>query len=661
MKSLAERLGIRLNQYGFCKADEFEPLKSSRPGIFVCGAAGGPKDIPETVTGASGAAAEVAALLESARGTLTVEKTYPPEIDIRGERPRIGVFICHCGINIGGVVNVPEVVEYARSLPYVVYAEDNLYTCSQDTQEGIKEKIEEHRLNRVMVASCSPRTHEPLFQETMREAGLNPYLFEMANIRDQCSWVHMGEPEEATQKAKDLVRMAIHKAILLQPLEEMQLAVNKNALVIGAGVAGMTAALALGRQGFPVFLIERESQPGGNFRNINFSLNGQNPAAFLNSLIEKVKSDKRIELYTNAQIEQMEGYVGNFKTTVTVRGEQGNRGAREQGSKGAEAVEPGSLELEHGAIIVASGAEEHQPSEYLYGQDSRVLTQLQLESLLEEKKEAGEISRLSPTVVMIQCVGSRDEERPYCSRVCCTQAVKNALKIKEKNPGTNIYILYRDIRTYGFREEYYQKAREQGVIFIRYDETEKPKVAKTDGHLGVLIKDLVLGEMLRIDTDLLVLSPAMVSPAGNQDLAQMLKVPLNDDGFFLEAHVKLRPVDFATEGVFVCGLAHAPKSVEETIAQANAAASRAATILAKDFVKVEGKVASVRESRCTGCGMCEEICPYNAVKVDPERMVAEVNEALCKGCGACSATCRSGAIDIRGFTDSQILAAVEAF
>ncbi|MCK4418104.1 MAG: CoB--CoM heterodisulfide reductase iron-sulfur subunit A family protein, partial [Candidatus Latescibacteria bacterium] len=452
-----------------------------------------------------------------------------------------------------------------------------------------------------------------------------------------------------------------HKAILLQPLEEMQLAVNKNALVIGAGVAGMTAALALGRQGFPVFLIERESQPGGNFRNINFSLNGQNPAAFLNSLIEKVKSDKRIELYTNAQIEQMEGYVGNFKTTVTVRGEQGNRGAREQGSKGAEAVEPGSLELEHGAIIVASGAEEHQPSEYLYGQDSRVLTQLQLESLLEEKKEAGEISRLSPTVVMIQCVGSRDEERPYCSRVCCTQAVKNALKIKEKNPGTNIYILYRDIRTYGFREEYYQKAREQGVIFIRYDETEKPKVAKTDGHLGVLIKDLVLGEMLRIDTDLLVLSPAMVSPAGNQDLAQMLKVPLNDDGFFLEAHVKLRPVDFATEGVFVCGLAHAPKSVEETIAQANAAASRAATILAKDFVKVEGKVASVRESRCTGCGMCEEICPYNAVKVDPERMVAEVNEALCKGCGACSATCRSGAIDIRGFTDSQILAAVEAF
>ncbi|MCK4590860.1 MAG: CoB--CoM heterodisulfide reductase iron-sulfur subunit A family protein, partial [Candidatus Latescibacteria bacterium] len=328
LKSLAERLGIRLNQYGFCKADEFKPLESSRPGIFVCGAAGGPKDIPETVTGASGAAAEVAALLESARGTLTVEKTYPPEIDIRGERPRIGVFICHCGINIGGVVNVPEVVEYARSLPYVVYAEDNLYTCSQDTQEGIKKNIEEHRLNRVMVASCSPRTHEPLFQETMREAGLNPYLFEMANIRDQCSWVHMEEPEEATQKAKDLVRMAIHKAILLQPLEEMQLAVNKNALVIGAGVAGMTAALALSRQGFQVFLIERESQPGGNFRNINFSLNGQDPAAFLNSLIEKVKSDKRIKLYTNAQIDQMEGYVGNFKTTVTVGGEQGSRGAR---------------------------------------------------------------------------------------------------------------------------------------------------------------------------------------------------------------------------------------------------------------------------------------------------------------------------------------------
>ena len=647
LKSLAERLSIRLNGYGFCDTQEFKVLESSRPGIFVCGAASGPKDIPETVTGASGAAAEVAALLESVRGSLTAEKTYPPEIDIRGEPPRIGVFVCHCGINIGGVVNVPEVVEYARGLPYVAYAEDNLYTCSQDTQERIRDKIREHRLNRVVIASCSPRTHEPLFQETMREAGLNPYLLEMANIRDQCSWVHMEQPREATQKAKDLVRMAIRKAFLLQPLEEMKLAVNKNALVIGAGVAGMTAALALSRQGFPVFLIERQSQPGGNFRNIYSSLDGQDPRVFLNSLIGKVKSDKKIKLYTNAEIEQIEGYVGNFKTTIA---------AKDRGG-----AEPESVELEHGVIIVATGATEYKPSEYLYGENPRVLTQLQLESLLGERREEREtlLSHLSPTVVMIQCVGSRDQQRPYCSRVCCTQAVKNALKIKENNPDANIYILYRDIRTYGFREEYYRKAREQGVIFIRYEEMEKPRVEEADGQLRVLVKDQVLGETLRIDTDLVVLSSAMVPPAGNRDLAQMLKVPLNDDDFFLEAHVKLRPVDFATDGVFVCGLAHAPKAVEETVAQASAAASRAATILSKSFIKVEGKVASVRESRCTGCGMCEAVCPYNAVKVDPEKMVAAVNEALCKGCGVCSATCRSGAIDVRGFTDNEILAAVE--
>ena len=361
-----------------------------------------------------------------------------------------------------------------------------------------------------------------------------------------------------------------------------------------------------------------------------------------------MKSDKKIRLYTNAEIEQIEGYVGNFKTTVAVKDRRG--------------AEPGSVELEHGVIIVATGATEYKPSEYLYGQNLRVLTQLQLEGLLGERREEREtiLSDFSPTVVMIQCVGSRDQQRPYCSRVCCTQAVKNALKIKENNPDANIYILYRDIRTYGFREEYYRKAREQGVIFIRYEEMEKPRVEEADGRLRVLVKDQVLGETLRIDTDILVLSSAIVPPAGNRDLAQMLKVPLNDDDFFLEAHVKLRPVDFATDGVFVCGLAHAPKAVEETVAQASAAASRAATILSKSFIKVEGKVASVCESRCTGCGMCEAVCPYNAVKVDPERMVAAVNEALCKGCGACSATCRSAAIDVRGFTDNEILAAVEA-
>ncbi|MBM4464391.1 MAG: CoB--CoM heterodisulfide reductase iron-sulfur subunit A family protein [Chloroflexi bacterium] len=647
VRDLADRLGIELNGYGFCKTDPLSPLSTSRPGIFVCGTFSGPKDIPETVMQASGAAAAAGGVLASARGTLVKKKEYPPERDIRGEPPRIGVFICFCGINIGGVVNVAEVVDYARTLPNVVYVESNLYTCSQDTQEGIKEKIETHGLNRVIVASCSPRTHEPLFQETIREAGLNRYLFEMANIRDQCSWVHMHRPQAATEKAKDLVRMAVAKTRGLAPLPRYPLDVIPRGLVIGGGLAGMTAALALADAGFETYLVEKDRELGGILRHIYYTLEKDGIQAYLRELVDRVQAHPLIGVFTEARIEDIAGYVGNFRTTL---------------ASGNGRTEP--VVLEHGTVIVASGGQEYRPTEYLYGEDPRVVTQSELESRISNLE-----FRNPQSVVMIQCVGSRNGEHPYCSRTCCGEAVKNAMKIKEVSPGTDVFVLYRDVRTYGFKEDFYRQARERGVIFVPFDEDREPEVARenVDGQevLKVRVWDSVTGEELVIDTDLLALSVAIVPSPGNRALAQMLKIPLNDDGFFLEAHVKLRPVDFATEGVFVCGLAHAPKFMDETIAQANAAASRACTVLTKEKIEAEGVIPRVNIAHCSACGLCELLCAYKAVEVRvvDERlgiMAARVNEALCKGCGACAAGCRSGAIDLQGFTDAQIVAAINA-
>jgi len=639
---LGKRLGIQLNKYGFCHTSAFSPVETSRPGISVCGAFQGPKDIPETVMQASGAAGSASTLLAPARNTLTIKKEYPPEKDVTGEEPRIGVFICHCGINIGGYVDVPEVTEYAKTLPNIAYAENNLYTCSQDTQEKIKAMIKEHKLNRVVVASCTPRTHEPLFRETLKEAGLNQYLFEMSNIRDQCSWVHMHEPEKATEKAKDLVRMAVAKARLIEPLKPLSTPVNHSALVIGGGVAGMGSALTLADQAFEVHLIEREGELGGVVKRIHYTLDSEDAQIFLADLIRKVKEHPKIRVYYNTWIVDAYGYVGNFTTEIM----------RYRG----RVIE----KIEHGVTIIATGAQEYKPKEYLYGRDPRVLTQLELEE---------EIARENPDIVscdnlvMIQCVGSRNGERPYCSRVCCNQAIKNALKLKEIKPEMNIYILYRDIRTYGFYEEYYQEARQKGVIFLRYDPEDKPEVRqeRKDGRFLIRVegKDPVLGEEVAIDADILALGVAMVPPEEARELAMLYKVPLNEDGFFLEAHVKLRPVDFATDGVFLCGLAHAPKSIKESIAQAKAAASRATTILAKETITAEGIVCSVNEDICSGCGICEVLCPYGAIVVNKERKVAEVNEALCKGCGTCCAACPSGAAQQRGFTRDQISSMVE--
>lgn len=640
-QEIANTFDIDLNEYGFAKTSIFSPLRTSRPGIFVSGVFSGPKDVPETVAQASAVAAEASALLSEARGRLVTEKEFVPEKEVNYQGPRIGAFICHCGINIGGVVNVPEVVDYARTLPHVVYAEGNLYTCSQDTQEQMKKMIEEHQLNRVIVASCTPRTHEPLFQDTIRQAGLNRYLFDMANIRDQCSWVHMTQPKEATEKAKDLVRMAVAKAALLDPLPTQTVEVNQKALVIGGGLAGMTAAQKIAESGYEVYLLEKQSLLGGKARSIQYTLDGNGVQSQLNHLIRKVEKDPRIHLMTEAKIEKIEGFVGNFKTEVRVNGEV--------------------KKIDHGVIIVTTGGEEYHPREFLYGQEPRVITQKELEEWTAFHPD--KLKNLK-NVVMIQCVGSRNEERPYCSRICCSEAIKNALKLKSLDPEINIYVLYRDIRTYGFKEDYYERAREAGILFIRYEPEREPRLEREGEDLRVVVHEPILHDDLMVHTDLLVLSPGIIPNAENELLSKMLKVPLNQDGFFLEAHMKLRPVDFATEGIFLAGLAHSPKSIEESISQANAAVARALTYLSKKELETIGTVSEVDEKKCNGCALCESVCPYKAIEILTkrtiigEKQVAQVNKALCKGCGACAASCRSGSIDLKGFTNAEVVAQI---
>ena len=648
VKEISEKFGVQLNEFNFCQTSAFKPVESTRDGVYVSGPFTEPKDIPETVMQASGASSKVLSLLKDVKGSLIVPKEYPPEIDVEGQEPRIGVFICHCGTNIAGVVNVPEAVEYAKTLPNVVYTENNLYTCSNDTQEKIKEKIKEHNLNRVVVASCTPRTHEPLFRNTIREAGLNSYLFEMANIRDQCSWVHMMEPEKASEKSKDLIRMAVAKARLLDPLQKRSVSIIKSALVIGGGLSGTTAAIELAGQGFDVHLVEKEKELGGNVKRIHYLLNGESPQDALKNIIEKVKKSEKIHLYTEAKIESIEGTIGNFKTTVSTKGK--------------------SAEFEHGVVIVATGAQEYKPKEYLYGQDERVITQIELEQRLGKNGEGGAAvkNHLPKNIVMIQCVGSRDEERPYCSRICCTESVKNALKIKELSPETNVYILFRDVRTYGFRESYYTEARKKNVMFMRYEEDRKPEVSKDGDSLQVEVFDQTLRMPIEISADLVVLSAGIVADEGNEEIAKFLKVPLNKEGFFLEAHMKLRPVDFATDGVYLCGLAHSAKAVEESIIQAQAAASRASTILSQDSIELEANISHVIDESCDGCAYCIEPCPYQAITLieymreGSVKKTVDVDETACKGCGCCMATCPKKGIFVRGFKLEQIGAQVNA-
>jgi len=624
-KELAEITGVACNRFGFAEGRAFLPALSSKEGVFLCGALSGPKDIPDTVMESSAAAALCGELLHSVRGTEVQVKEYPVEKDVAGQAPRIGVFVCHCGSNIASVVDVAAVADYIGSIPGVVYAEHTIYTCSQDTQERIKEVIREKDLNRVIVASCTPRTHEPLFQETMREAGLNKYLFEMADIREQCSWVHQREHDRATDKAKALVRGSVGKSRLLEPLQLKHVSITKAALVLGGGIAGMSASLSLAKQGFQVHLVEKSERLGGNLHHVSKSLEGYDWQAHLQQTIHQTESNDAITVYLDSEIDEVDGFVGNFSTRL----------------KGAS-----QAEIEHGVILIATGAEEFQPDKFLFTESDRVVTQRELEAKLENGFTAD-------TVVMIQCVGSRDDEHPYCSRLCCGAAVRNALTIKEKNTEAKVYVLYRDIRTYQFKEQYYREAREKGVMFIHFPDEEYPEVSQNGGALSVTVHDTVLDESLELKPDLVVLSAAIVPDKDNNNrLAELMKVALTEDSFFMEAHVKLRPVDFATEGIFVCGLAHSPKYTEENITQALAAAGRAACILSKDSLEVGGVVSQVDQDKCAACLTCVRECVYNAPFVNADGK-AEIEEAKCQGCGNCAAACPAKAIQLRTFTDTQ--------
>lgn len=634
-KKLAASLGIELEEHGFCKTSQENPVQTSRPGVFVCGAFGGPKDIPETVMEASAAAACAEGMLASKRGTMISPPEIPEEKDIRGQAVRTGVFVCHCGINIGGVVDVPAVRDYAQTLPTVVYAADNLFTCSQDTAVKMAEVIEQENLTRVVVASCSPRTHEGLFQENCEKAGLNRYLFEMANIRDQDSWVHMHEPEKATEKAKDLLRMAVAKAQYLKPLKPGQLTVNHQALIIGGGLAGITAALSLADQGFASFIVEKEERLGGNYNHLYKTLEGLDTKAHLKGLLEKVYKNPLITVVTSAQIKKIEGFIGNYKTTVEAR--------------------DGEKVFEHGVVLVAIGAYENKPKEYLYGQNDKVKTQRELEKLIYEKDPKMAAVK---NVVMIQCVGSREKERPYCSRYCCSEAIKNALELKAADPSRDITIIYRDIRTFAFKEDYYKKAREANIKFVVYEEDRKPQVVASGDKVEVKVFDPILNEQVTLPADIVALSVGVVPNPESTLIGNMLKVPTNQDGFFLEAHVKLRPVDFQTDGVFMCGMAHSPKFSDESVTQANAAVSRACTILTLDYIEAEGKTAYVNKERCSACGLCEINCPYSAIAVDANEGCAVVNTVLCKGCGVCTASCRMNAVDLNGFNNEEVLSQI---
>ncbi len=634
----AKQTGILMDTRGFLSVSTLTPVSTNREGIFACGSISGPKDIPESVMEASGAASAVGALLGELQ---SVKKyiDYPAEKDIRGEPPRIGVFVCNCGINIGSIVNVPEVVNYISTLKGVKHVEEYLFACAGDSQKSIKSAINKNGLNRIVICACTPRTHEPLFQKTLKESGLNPFLFEFANIREQCSWVHQKEPEKATEKAKDLARQAIVKVIPAEPLYMKSLSVKKDVLVIGGGLAGMTAALDLASQGFPIHLIEKEEVLGGNLRKLHSTLNGEITSNILVSLTAKINNNNKINIYKGTGIKEITGFVGNFRTVLKKSPANNKQDT-----------------IEHGAVIIATGGEEFQPEQYHYGKDDRIVTQLQLEKMLFND-DSTNVSNLK-TVLMIQCIGSRDEVRPFCSRVCCTHAIKNALKLKEINPNAQIYVLFRDIRTYGLKEKFYRLAREKGVKFIRFDTEDMPEVLINNNKLVVNVKDRILNRTLNFNPDLIALSTGIIPNPDNKSLSQFLKVPLNEDGFFLEAHVKLRPVDFATDGIFVCGLAHYPKDIGETIAQARAAAGRAATILSKDTIEAGGKVSTLREEYCNGCGACALVCAYNAIEIDSEKRIAVINDALCKGCGACASTCRSAAIDLKGFKNEQILEAL---
>jgi heterodisulfide reductase subunit A2 len=644
VESLAARFGIELNAHHFANVDPVNPMKTTRPGIFVSGGFQGPVDIPESVFSASGATSQIGELLAYRRGKLSKEREYPPERDVSKEETRIGVFVCHCGANIGRIVNVPDTVEFCKTLPNVVYAQEQLFSCATNSAKEITDKTKELGLNRVIVAACSPRTLEPLFRDTVREAGINQYYFEMANIREHNSWVHSKEKEEATAKAKDIIRMSVARAGRLEPLQEFDLPVNKAALVIGGGIAGMNCALSIANQGHEVHLVEKESELGGMARRIHSTLDGVDVQQYLRDLIGKVYRHPLIHVYHNATITDARGYVGNFVTEVK--------------------SERGVSKIEHGAAVIAIGADLYTPTEYLYGQDDRVMTHLELEGRINTGDD--KVANAS-SLVMIQCVGCRNEDRNYCSRVCCSESVKNALSIKKKKPEMDVYILFRDMRTYGFNEDYYREASEKDVKFIRYEPQDKPILEpgrSEDGRsvLKVTTTDYILGKKIELDADVVALAAAIVPSASTKQIADLFKVTSSPDGFFKEAHVKLKPVEFATDGVYLCGLAHYPKFIKETINQAYGAAGRALTLLSHDTVVASGSVCQVNEKQCIGCAACVDACAYGALELGDTKQgkKAKINPVLCKGDGLCNSKCPTGAIQLKHYTNEEIEGEIDA-
>ena len=636
---LAERLGVELNEHQYAQTSSFTPVSTSAKGIYVCGVFQGPKDIPQSVMEASASAAVSTQMLASVRNSMTRTKELPPELDVSAQEPRIGVFVCNCGINIGGIADVPAVREYAKTLPHVAHVEDNLFTCSQDTQDKMKEVIRENKLNRIVVASCSPRTHEPLFQETIREAGLNKYLFEMANIRDQDTWVHMDDPKKATEKAKDLVRMAVAKAALVEPLQQIMLEVTPSVLVVGGGVAGMEAAVAVAEQGYQAYLVEKTAELGGVALRLRSTWKGEEVGAYVQELVQKVQNHPQIQVLLETEVKDTAGIIGNFTTTLV-----------SANGKGSTTL------VEHGATILATGGKEFKSEDYLYGRHPGIMTHLDLdEAILKADARVKDAN----TAVFIQCVGSRIPERPYCSKICCTHSLESALTLKEMNPEMDIFILYRDLRSYGFREDLYREARKKGVIFIRYTLDSKPQISAEDsGGLSMEVLDHILGKSIRLSPDLVILATAIL-PNENKELFEMFKVPTNNEGFLIEAHMKLRPVDFTSEGIFMAGLAHYPKPIDESITQAKAAVARAMIILSKEGIFVGGVVATVNPDLCAACLTCVRTCPYGAPRIGVEGY-AIIDPAECRGCGVCVAECPGKAISLQHFTDEQIIAKTDA-
>ncbi len=642
-KDLARIAGIQLTASDFSATSDFAPVLTSTRGIFTCGAFSGPKDIPHSITEGSAAAAAASEVLALARGELTHEIKYPHERDVSVEEPRIGVFICHCGSNIAGALDVEILEKEAKQLAHVIHAERNLFSCAQDTQVVLKKAIVEEGINRVVIAACTPRSHEHLFRETLKSAGLNEHLVEMANIRNQNAWVH-SNPEKATDKANDLIRMAVAKVGLAKPYHPATVSVIAKGLVVGGGISGMTAALNLANQGFAIFLVEKSSVLGGNALNLKHTYSGEHVPMQVKKLAESVTKHAKITLLKESQIVATEGYAGRFKTVVKTVGKR-------------------LRTLQHGITIIATGGSIFSPDEYGYTSYRNVVTSIEFEKLHELKER--HVKR-GKNFVFIQCVGSRQEGRMYCSKVCCTHSVQSAIELKREDPARNVYILYRDMRTYGEREYLFAKARELGVIFINYELHGKPEVEQKGSQIAVKVQDHVLNRQIIIDADMVILAAAIVANKESENLARTFNVAVDSDGFFQEAHAKIRPIDFNTDGVFTAGLAHYPKPVDESVTQALAAASRASTILSQSEIYLDSMKAIVVKELCDGCALCVDACPFQAIDLyevdykegeEPTKLIA-INEAKCKGCGVCQGTCPKRGVYVTGFTMEQLSAQI---